>query len=139
MSRTYALSLKQPWAALLVHGVKTIEIRRWATARRGRVLIHAARVPDRREQGWRLVTPEVKETAELGGGIIGVGELIECIRYPTIEAFTSDQEHHRNDPAWFQPPCLYGFRFVKVKLLPFRCFPGNVRFFTVPAGGENDA
>ena len=30
----YALSLKQPWAALLVHGLKSIEVRRWAAARR---------------------------------------------------------------------------------------------------------
>src|SRR5204863_2700985 len=38
----YALSLKQPWAALLVHGRKSVEVRSWPTARRGRVLIHAA-------------------------------------------------------------------------------------------------
>ena len=32
----YALSVKQPWATLLVHGLKTIEVRAWPTARRGR-------------------------------------------------------------------------------------------------------
>ena len=47
MTKHYALSLKQPWAALLVYGRKTVEVRRWATKRRGPVLIHAARVPDR--------------------------------------------------------------------------------------------
>src|SRR5205823_6217499 len=31
----YALSLKQPWATLLAHAVKTIEVRKWPTARRG--------------------------------------------------------------------------------------------------------
>ena len=35
----YALSIKQPWAALVVQGLKTIEIRRWPTARRGQILI----------------------------------------------------------------------------------------------------
>ena len=30
----YALSIKQPWAALLVHGLKTMEIRSWPTAHR---------------------------------------------------------------------------------------------------------
>src|SRR5207245_2747235 len=29
----YALSLKQPWATLLVHGLKSIEVRRWSTPR----------------------------------------------------------------------------------------------------------
>ncbi len=44
MAKLYALSLKQPWAALLVTGRKRIEVRNWPTARRGRILIHAARV-----------------------------------------------------------------------------------------------
>src|SRR5947199_331497 len=44
----YALSFKQPWAALLVHGLKSIEVRVWPIARRGPVLIHAARIPDPR-------------------------------------------------------------------------------------------
>ena len=39
----YALSVRQPWAALLVAGRKTVEVRTWSTAVRGRVFIHAAR------------------------------------------------------------------------------------------------
>jgi hypothetical protein len=139
MSREYALSIKQPWAALLVHGLKTIEVRRWPTARRGRVLIHAARVPDPREHGWRLVTPEMQETAHLSGGIIGAAELIDCLRYATAETFETDRARHLNDPTWFRPPCLYGFAFANMQALPFRRFPGNVRFFTVPAAVVGDA
>src|SRR5947208_522484 len=59
----YALSLKQPWAALLAAGRKTVEVRRWPTPRRGPVLIHAARVPDPRPQAWALVPPELAEAA----------------------------------------------------------------------------
>lgn len=139
MSVEYALSIKQPWAALLVHGLKTIEVRRWATARRGRVLIHAARIPDARKQGWRLVTPEIQPTTELRGGIIGVAELRDCIRYPNLEQFKADQERHRNDPDWFLPPCLYGFLFANMEKLPFRRFVGNVRFFRVPTETTGDA
>ena len=62
----YALSLKQPWAALLVHGRKTIEVRRWATKRRGPVLIHAARVPDPRPEAWAQLPPELREAARAG-------------------------------------------------------------------------
>ena len=51
----YALSVKQPWAALIVAGLKTIEVRRWPTGRRGRILIHAAREPDKRADVWRHV------------------------------------------------------------------------------------
>jgi activating signal cointegrator 1 len=38
-----ALSLLQPWASLVVMGIKTIETRRWSTDYRGEMLIHASR------------------------------------------------------------------------------------------------
>src|SRR5438067_1827527 len=115
----YALSLKQPWATLLAHGLKTIEVRRWPTARRGRVLIHAARVSDERREVWDRVPAELREEARRRvGGIIGAGELIGCMTYRTLEAFTADQGRHWNDPAWFQAP-LYGFTFANLTRLPF--------------------
>jgi hypothetical protein len=139
VSDQYALSIKQPWAALLIHGVKTIEVRRWPTRRRGRILIHAARVPDSRAQGWKLVTPEIHELTRLRGGILGAAELVECVVYHHQTAFQADQELHRNDPDWFQSPCLYGFRFANVEQLPFRKIAGNVRFFSVPSIAVSDA
>jgi hypothetical protein len=135
--RLYALSLKQPWAALVVHGIKTIEVRRWPTRRRGRILIHAARIPDGREHGWELLPPEARATAELGGGIIGAADLLSCITYHDRERFVADRDSHLNAPEWFQPPCLYGFMLANAAPLPFRRFPGNVRFFTVPVAGTS--
>lgn len=41
------LSVKQPWATLLLEGVKSIESRTWATRYRGPLLIHASEVIDR--------------------------------------------------------------------------------------------
>src|SRR5438132_10736414 len=88
-SEIYALSLKQPWAALLVHGRKSIEVRRWPTARRGRVLIHAARVPDERSEAWQQVPEELLAAARLVGGIIGRGELIDCKAHGTAQGFAA--------------------------------------------------
>jgi hypothetical protein len=130
MMTQYALSLKQPWAALLAHGLKTIEVRRWPTARRGRILIHAARVPDERPQAWAHVPSQWLETAQLLGGIIGAGDLTDCLTYRTLEAFQADQHRHLNDPSWFQP-VLYGFSFTNLTVLPFRRYPGWMRFFVV--------
>jgi hypothetical protein len=127
----YALSLKQPWAALLVHGLKTIEVRRWPTARLGRVLIHAARVPDPQPLAWAWVPSELREDARRVGGIIGVGELTGCLAYREAEAFAADANRHLNDPTWFRPPVLYGFTFVNLSPLPFRAYPGWMRFFPV--------
>jgi hypothetical protein len=130
----YALSLKQPWATLLVRGLKTVEVRAWPTQRRGRILIHAARVPDSKAWGWDQLPKELHREAEVGGGIIGVGRLTACVTYPDKESFTADQARHLNDPAWFRPPVLYGFTFEQLSPLPFRRYPGWVKFF--PVGAE---
>ena len=37
------LSLLQPWATLVVMGIKQIETRSWSTAHRGTLLIHASK------------------------------------------------------------------------------------------------
>jgi hypothetical protein len=131
--REFALSVKQPWAALLVHGLKSIEVRRWPTARRGRVQIHAARIPDPRSEAWERVPPEFRQAAKIVGGIVGVGDITHCRTYRTVEAFAADSTLHLNDPAWFQPPVLYGFVFTDTTAVPFRPYPGWVRFFSVTA------
>src|SRR5437763_1063694 len=129
--KTIALSLQQPWATLLVHGHKTVEVRAWPTPRRGPVLIHAARVPDPRPEAWKLLPAELQEHAKLGGGIVGSAELIDCISYRTLVAFQAHQHLHLNLPDWYQQK-LFGFVFRDAKPLPFRQFPGWMRFFEVP-------
>ena len=132
-SLEYALSLKQPWAALLVHGLKTIEVRRWPTARRGRILIHAAGVPDPRPEVWRHVPEALRDLAQLQGGVVGAAEMVNCQSYESLDDFVKDQEKHLNDPAWYEPK-LYGFTFANPEVLPFRAYPGWMRFF--PVGAE---
>ena len=131
LSPVYALSLKQPWAALVVQGLKTIEVRRWQTVRRGRILIHAARVPDKRDQAWKHVTPNLFSLAQLQGGIIGSVELTDCVRYPDLPKFLADQPAHYNEPNWYEPPLMFGFKFAKAEILPFQRYPGWFRFFKI--------
>jgi hypothetical protein len=40
-----ALTIKQPWAGLIISGVKDIENRSWKTNYRGRIYVHAAQKP----------------------------------------------------------------------------------------------
>ena len=128
----YALSVKQPWAALLVHGLKTIEVRRWPTARRGLVYIHAARVPDERPEGWARLPAHLQETAALRGGLIGAARLVDCKPYRTGDRFAADQHLHLNEPGWYEGPVLFGFTFAEPQVQPFRRCPGWFRFFEVP-------
>ena len=133
----YALSLKQPWAALLAHGLKTVEIRKWPPTRRGLILIHAARVPDGRPEAWRLVPEAVLATARHNGGIIGAGDLVDYIVYRRPEEFAAHQSRHLNDPSWFEGRHLYGFVFMNLTVLPFRPYPGWMRFFPVEPDGTS--
>ena len=83
---SYALSLKQPWATLLVHGRKTVEVRSWRPTRRGRILIHAARIPDERPEAWQQVPPDLLEAArQPGGGIVGAADLVDYLVYRDAE------------------------------------------------------
>lgn len=126
----YGLSLKQPWAALVVHGRKTVEVRRWPTTRRGLVLIHAARVPDDRPAAWKHVPPELLPAARQTGGLVGAAVLTDCRPYRNLEVFVADQARHLNEPGWFQEG-LHGFVFDKAARLPFRPWTAQVRFFRV--------
>jgi hypothetical protein len=128
---TYALSLKQPWAALVVAGKKTIEVRKWATGIRGRIYIHAARIPDRRPEAWALVADDLSLMAQLRGGIIGAAELAGCILYRTPAGFAADAPKHLNRPEWFEAPRMFGFQFRRGELVAFVPYKGNVRFFSV--------
>jgi len=136
MTGNYALSIKQPWATLLVHGLKTIEVRKWPTARRGRILIHAGRIPDDRPQGWSQLPKEWADQAKLLGGFVGAAELDECRTYRSAGEFSQDAPCHLNDPAWWQGPKLYGFRFTQVRSAPFVPYSGWMRIFPVPESLE---
>jgi hypothetical protein len=127
----YALSIKQPWATLLVSGLKSIEVRGWSTKRRGRVLIHAGRIPDRRRRAWAQVPEHLREAAGLLGGIVGAAELTGCVVYRSRETFATDKPRHLNDPAWFRGKRLFGFSFANMERLDFLPCLGALFFFPV--------
>lgn len=127
-----ALSVKQPWAALIVAGLKTVEVRSWPTGRRGPILIHAGRLADDRPEPWAWVTaPEVLELTRLRGGIVGAAELVGCRAYETAAAFAAEAAAHRNPPGWFAPPRLYGLVLAAARPVPFHPYPGRTMFFEV--------
>lgn len=128
---SYALSLKQPWAALVIAGRKAIEVRKWATSIRGRIYIHAAQVADNRPEAQVLVTDDLRRLVQLRGGIIGSAELTGCVLYRTLTGFAADGVKHLNPPEWFQSPRMYGFQFRGAEPVEFVPCRGHVRFFTI--------
>lgn len=92
-----AITIKQPWASLIVHGIKDIENRNWRTNFRGRVLIHSSAKGDIAKFG--CLQPSQREKVlytPIGcinfndlpfGSIIGSVEIIDCvINHPSIWA-----------------------------------------------------
>lgn len=63
-----ALSVKQPWASLIVSGKKTVECRSWSTKYRGELVICASKGDKFSADG--ILLP--------GGVALGVVELIDC-------------------------------------------------------------
>ena len=116
-----ALSIRQPWAWLILNGGKDVENRTWKTNFRGRFLIHAAKGMTREEfeaacefsrlAGFRGDIPDGEQLAR--GGIVGVAELVDC----TMQ--------HRT--PWFCGP--YGFMLRNVAPVPFIPCKGSLGFF----------
>ena len=93
------LSLKQPFAELILQGKKTIELRKWNTKFRGEFLIHASKHPN------------INAMKKFGfnelpcGFILGKTELIDIKHYTNDKEFQVDKNKHLADSEWGE----YGF------------------------------
>lgn len=76
------LSLLQPWATLVVMGLKKIETRRWSTPYRGTILIHASMGKAGGVlAGQRPFTKYIEDFRQLPfGAIIGEATLVDIVR-----------------------------------------------------------
>lgn len=122
-----ALSIRQPWAWLILNGGKDIENRDWAhtnpgLAFRGPFFIHTGQklfgsIAERAEiREWVRKTVDVivpDDDALPCGGIVGQIELTDIVRSSTS--------------PWFAGP--YGLVLANPKPLPFRRCTGALGFF----------
>lgn len=132
-----ALSIRQPWASLILKAGKDIENRDWPTKVRGRILVHAAKGMTRDEhedaihfavcsiqarppsEGAKMTTLRDRGFAFADlqrGGIVGSVEIVDCVE-------------HSASP-WFVGH--YGFVLRDPQPLPFTPWRGQLGFFNVP-------
>lgn len=119
-----ALSIRQPWAWLIINGGKDIENRTWPTKYRGQVLIHAAKGMTRAEyedaldplhaSGGSVIDLPAFEDLERGG-IVGSVEIVDCVR--------------DSDSPWYMG--AWGFVLRNPKPLTFQPLKGRLGFFDV--------
>ncbi len=94
-----ALSLKQPFAELIVSGRKTIEIRKWNTKFRGEFFIHASKNPDKKAM-------EKFGFGELPlGCLVGKAKIDNVKKYIDENEFIKDKGKHLADISYGN----YGF------------------------------
>ena len=98
-----AITIKQPWASLIVEGIKDIENRTWPCPKKyigKRVLIHASQKPLRPVKLFNSMQKDVIKRAGLWetcvfpecGSIIGSVEIVDCvINHPSIWAEKTDE------------------------------------------------
>lgn len=67
------LTIKQPWASLIIEGYKEYEFRTWKTNFRGKIYIHAGKTLE------NSFLKDLYDLKYLRGAIIGEAELEDCI------------------------------------------------------------
>ncbi len=136
-----ALSIMQPWAELIVAGIKDVENRTWPTGFRGPIIIHTGQRPDARwsRVEWERMFYGVGNGLDDGreairhlramlndgqrltyGAFIVSAEITECFTANTTSGF-----------PWHQDG-FYGFHLENVQrfVKPVR-FPGQLKIFEV--------
>ena len=106
-----ALSIRQPWAWLIIHGGKDIENRSWSTKFRGRFFVHAAKGMTKAEYEFAcdfaakngVKVPPAEDLQR--GGIIGTVELVGSLNHHTSPWYMGQQALilKRPEPLQFTP------------------------------------
>jgi len=107
-----AISVKQPWASLIVSGLKDVENRTWPTKFRGKILIHASQKPV--PGGWKSLNPQQFQKIYTTGisksklpysAIIGCVDIVDCVKgYPSVWAEPEVWNWVLENPVMFKFP-----------------------------------
>lgn len=117
------LSIRQPWAWLIIHGGKDIENRSWLSKYRGRFLVHASKTMTKRDYAFAaefalsldVIVPPASELPR--GGVIGSVELVDSVG--------------THQSSWYMP----GNKALVLRSpypIPFFSVPGRLGFFDIP-------
>lgn len=129
-TRLLCLSIRQPWAHLIIHACKDVENRDWPTKVRGNVLIHAGKTMTRGDYEAAVIFcsglpdgtissdfwfPTFDKLKSECGGIVGMMRITDCVT--------------ESPSPWF---CgRFGFVIEAATSLPFEPCKGALGFFHV--------
>ena len=121
------ISIRQPWAALIVNGYKDYEFRSWKTNYRGKILIHASSMIDKKHFGLLKELNLEYET----GSIIGEVEIIDCI--PITKEF--EDKLIDNNPkvyGYYHGRTGYAWHVINAKKIKPISAKGKLSFWEYP-------
>jgi hypothetical protein len=75
-----ALSIRQPYAEMILRGVKPIEFRSMPTRKRERVYIYASKIPAEDRKAWEAIGAEPGDFTV--GKLVGTVEIVACSGRP---------------------------------------------------------
>ena len=120
-----AISLRQPWADLVVSGRKTLELRTWRTSHRGPLAIHASKNVNLEACTKFQIDPRRLVT----GALIGTAELVDIIAVDGV-VFDARKNEHLAE-GFFQPP-LQGWVLANPHRMDVPLpYSGHMSLFTV--------
>ena len=123
-----ALSIRQPWAWLICKGYKDIENRDWFTGFRGRIYVHAGKIPD--DDAWDFVEDRLDykvwdaiwdmtwlDRNLTKGALIGEVDIVDCVSKSESRWFVGKYGFVLKNPVLYDKPifCRGRLGFFEVK------------------------
>ncbi len=121
-----ALSIRQPWAELILQGRKTIELRTWQTNYRGRIAIHASQTVQEED----CLAYGLDPARVVRGALVGTVELVDILALDEV-SWEALRDQHLSLRDFSGP--MYGWRVEDPQRLP-QPIPmlGRMSLFNVP-------
>lgn len=122
-----ALSVRPPWSWAIIYAGKRFENREWATNYRGTLLIHASKKFDHDALDvFDLFRVDYSHVQNLdswrGGGIIGMVDLIDCLR---VDDELLELDYFEGQ-EWISPTSKYAWQLDNPRPLPFKAYRGQL-------------
>ena len=105
-----AITVHQPWADLIVRGIKDMENRSWPTRFRGKILIHAGKKIDgnnvkKYRRSLRLKSVEDYDPHTMA--IVGMAEIVDCVETHRSRFFIGPYGFVLRNAVRFRKPIRY--------------------------------
>lgn len=130
-----ALSVRQPWAWLIVNGYKDVENRPWTTGFRGRIYIHAGKTEATWETVCNGLDPQQIHALEgyvMGyphalGALVGEVNIVSCVPKHASPWFQGPHGLVLANPVAYETPIPYKGRLGLFDVeLPVSISPRNI-------------